>query len=121
MRIDKRAISQENMIEGLPETTEGESGDHVREAVYYVPIDKIRVSEKQQRKISRDKVEKHKKWLADHPDEDLLPIDAHELEDGTFIIDGNGRHRYFAYLEDGYTRIPLNIKQREGFQPTKTS
>lgn len=92
---------------------------HEKNAIFYVPTEKIRISEKQQKKVSRDKVERHKKWLMDHPDEDLLPINAHELEDGTFIIDGNGRHRYFAYLEMGYGVIPLNIKQREGFRPTK--
>jgi hypothetical protein len=91
---------------------------HDRDAIFFVPIDRINVSEKQIRKISRDKVERHKKRLLEH-DDDLLPIDAHELEGGNFIIDGNGRHRFFAYKELGYTSIPLNIKSREGFQPTR--
>lgn len=90
-----------------------------KNAVFFVPIDKIRVSEKQEHKISRDKVERHKKYLNKNEEKDLLPIDAHELEDGTFIIDGNGRHRYFAYLELGYSIVPLNIKGKEGFKPTK--
>ncbi len=87
-------------------------------AVFLIPIDKIRVAEKQTRKVSRDKIERHKQRLLKH-DDDLLPIDAHELEDNTFIIDGNGRHRFFAYKELEYTSVPLNIKGREGFQPTK--
>lgn len=92
---------------------------HEKDTVFFVPINKIRVSEKQEHKISRDKVERHKKYLSENKEKDLLPIDAHELEDGTFIIDGNGRHRYFAYLELGYSIVPLNIKEREEFKPTK--
>lgn len=95
------------------------SEQHENEAIFSVPIDRIRVSDKQKRKISRDKVERHKKYLSKNEERDLPPIDAHELEDGTFIIDGNGRHRYFAYLELGYKTVPLNIKGREGFKPTK--
>ena|SRR3989344_5127146 len=94
--------------------------EHKNEAVFLVPIEKIRVSEKQERKVSRDKIERHKKFLIEHEDQDLLPIDAHELRDGTFIIDGNGRHRFFAYRESGHTVIPLNIKQRDSFKPTKS-
>lgn len=93
------------------------TGQHKEHAVFYISIDQIRVAEKQLRKVSRDKVERHKQCLFKY--DDLLPIDAHELADGTFIINGNGRHRFFAYKELGYTSIPLNIKGREGFQPTK--
>jgi hypothetical protein len=92
--------------------------EHLKEAVYLIPIDKIRVSEKQKHKISQDKVDKHIKDLSES-EKDLLPIDALELEDGTFVIDGNGRHRYFAYSKLGYKMVPLNIKNRPGFKPTK--
>ena len=95
------------------------SEKHEKEAIFLVPIEKVRISEKQGRRVSRDKIERHKRFLTEYEDQDLLPIDAHELEDGTFIIDGNGRHRFFSYRELGYTVIPLNIKQREGFKPTK--
>lgn len=91
---------------------------HKEHAVFFIPIDQIRVAEKQARKVSRYKVERHKQRLLKY-DDDLLPIDAHELADGTFIIDGNGRHRFFAYKELGYTSVPLNIKGRKDFQPTK--
>jgi len=100
----------------MPERFNLESKESV---IQYVPIGKIRVSEKQSEKISRDKVEKHKKSLFEHKGKELLPIDALALEDGTFVIDGNGRHRFFAYKEMGYELIPLNIKQNKGFQPTK--
>ena len=92
---------------------------HEKDAIFFIPIDKIRVSDKQKRKISRDRVERHKKYLSENEEKDLLPIDAHELEDGTFIIDGSGRHRYFAYLELGYKTVPLNIKGRKEFKPTR--
>jgi hypothetical protein len=104
-------------LESHYEPTEQLEG-HEKHAVFFIPIERIRVNEKQARRISRDKVERHKQYLLKHED-DLLPIDAHELEDETFIIDGNGRHRFHAYLELGYSTVPLNIKGREGFQPTK--
>lgn len=93
-------------------------GQYKENAVFFIPIDKIRVAEKQAQKISKDKVERHKQYLLKN-DSDLLPIDALELEDGTFVIDGNGRHRFFAYKELGYMSMPLNIKNRKGFRPTK--
>jgi hypothetical protein len=58
---------------------------HKEHAVFFVPIDKIRVAEKQARKISKDKVERHKQQLLKH-ENDLLPIDARELEDGLLSL-----------------------------------
>lgn len=94
-----------------------EKAEERESAVEWIPIEKIMIDKEQMGKISRDKVERHKKELLEG--KELLSIDALELEDGTFVIDGNGRHRYFAYLEQGYTNVPLNIKQREGFKPTR--
>ena len=75
----------------------------------YVLIEKVRVSAKQAKRVTRNKVEKHKKFL-ETCQEDLMPIDACKLTDGTFTIDGNGRHRYFAYLELGYREVPIFLK-----------
>ena len=86
-------------------------------SVELVPISSIRVAEKQERKISWDRVERHRVKLEEGT-EDLLPLDVHRLEDGTYIIGGNGRHRYFAYKEAGFKHIPINVKQNDGFVPT---
>ena len=82
----------------------------------YVPLDNIRVSAKQREKVSFDKVKRHIEAL--NRGNDLVPIDVHRLDDGTFVIDGNGRHRYFAYLEAGIPLVPVNVKQSKNFRPT---
>ena len=87
--------------------------------VCYIEIKKIHISENQKRKVSRDRIEKHKKFLFENPEKDLMPIDVNQLADSSYVIAGNGRHRYFAYEELGYKSIPLNIKQRKGFRPTE--
>ena len=89
-------------------------------SIELVPLSLIRVSDRQSRRVSRDKVERHRMRLElEKGAEDLLPLDASRLEDGTYIIDGNGRHRFLAYTEAGISHIPLNIKQNKGFRPTK--
>ncbi len=79
-------------------------------ATVFIPIDMIRVSAKQTSKVCQKKVRRHLESL-DAGDE-LMPIDVRQLDDGTYIIAGNGRHRYFAYREAGYTTIPVSLKSR---------
>lgn len=69
----------------------------------------IRVSEKQQRKVSKVKVQKHLQSL-EKDQGDVYPIDVHALGDGTYIVAGNGRHRYYAYILAGYDTIPAYIR-----------
>src|SRR3989338_8630099 len=76
--------------------------------VCYIEIKKIHISENQKRKVSRDRIEKHKKFLFENPEKDLMPIDVNQLADSSYVIAGNGRHRYYAYLEMGYSHIPAN-------------
>ncbi|KPJ85611.1 hypothetical protein AMJ57_02540 [Parcubacteria bacterium SG8_24] len=77
----------------------------------FIPICQIRVSEKQKRRVSRDKVERHRRRLEDGAE--LMAIEVNRLADGTYVIAGNGRHRYFAYLELGFTMIPVTPKTKE--------
>jgi hypothetical protein len=75
--------------------------------VQLVAIADIRVSEKQARKVSEDKVCRHIRAL--ESSEELYPIELHLLADKTFTIAGNGRHRYFAYFRSGYSHIPAIV------------
>lgn len=77
------------------------------DTVLYIPIGLIRVSAKQARKVCPGKVDGHVAALeAGH---EPLPIDVHKLDDGSYTIAGNGRHRYFAYLAAGYATIPVRV------------
>lgn len=76
--------------------------------VQLVAIADIRVSEKQVRKVARDKISHHQKTL--NSGEELYPIDLHGLGDGTYTIAGNGRHRYFSYVCSGYSHIPAIVR-----------
>ena len=76
----------------------------------YIPVREIRVSKKQMRRVSRDKVARHMRLLDEGAE--LMAIEVNRLADGTYVIAGNGRHRYFAYLELGYTFIPVTEKSR---------
>lgn len=75
--------------------------------VLLVAIASIRISQKQMCKVSLDKVSKHAHDLERGCD--LYPIDLRQLGDGTYTINGNGRHRYFAYLRTGLTHIPAIV------------
>lgn len=59
-----------------------------------------------QHNLSRDKVERHRLQIQRG---DTMPIDLRRLEDGTYVIAGNGRHRFTAYLDEGFTWIPANV------------
>lgn len=72
-----------------------------------IAINRIRVNEKQAKKIAWNKVFGHVQQL-EHGEE-LYPIELHKLGDGTFTIAGNGRHRYFAYVHSGYSNIPAIV------------
>jgi hypothetical protein len=74
---------------------------------FFIPIDSIRVSPKQARKVCQKKVSLHLATIeaGDEP----MPIDVRQLQDGSYVIDGNGRHRYFAYLAAGYATIPVTL------------
>lgn len=77
--------------------------------VLCIPIDLIRVSPKQARKVCPGKVAGHVAALeAGH---EPMPIDVHELDDGSYVIAGNGRHRYFAYLAAGYSTVPARVRR----------
>jgi hypothetical protein len=73
-----------------------------------VALTDIRISDKQKRKVSDDKVRRHMVYL--ETGEDLYPIDVCAIGDGTFTIAGNGRHRYLAYLYSGYSHIPVIVQ-----------
>lgn len=73
-------------------------------AIRYVPISDIRVSERGN--LARDKIEGHCRRLQD---DDGMPIDVRQLADGTYVIAGNGRHRYAAYCAEGFRIIPCNV------------
>jgi len=75
--------------------------------VQLIAIAKIRVNHKQARKVSQEKVQAHRVSL--EQGEDLYPVDVHMLNDGTFTVAGNGRHRFFAYLYSGYKSIPAIV------------
>jgi hypothetical protein len=76
---------------------------------FFIPIGLVRVSEKQSRKVDSTKVRRH---LAALEDGDLMAIDVHALDDGTYVIAGNGRHRYFAYLAAGHSSILVQLVSR---------
>ncbi len=76
----------------------------------YIPIQEIRVSKKQMRRVSQDKITRHMRRLDEGAE--LMAIEVNRLADGTYVIAGNGRHRYFAYLELGYIYIPVVEKTR---------
>lgn len=72
----------------------------------FIPIESIRVSAKQARRIAAAKVAAHRTRIQTG---DVLPITCAALGDGTYVIRGNGRHRYFAYLEEGFPSIPVEV------------
>lgn len=74
---------------------------------FFIPIDLIRVSPKQARKVCQKKVAAH--LAAIEAGDEPMPIDVRQLEDGSYVISGNGRHRYFAYLAAGYSTIPATL------------
>ena len=41
--------------------------------------------------------------------EDVYPIDVVKIDEDTYNICGNGRHRYFGAIEAGLTYIEANI------------
>ena len=77
----------------------------------WIPIEKIGVSEKQRRKITPSKVEKHR--IAYENGDEVCPIDvvAHNSENGVirYRILGNGRHRFFGAVEAGLPAIECVI------------
>jgi hypothetical protein len=77
--------------------------------IQLLPIASLRVSKKQKVKVSHDKVHRHLLYL-ERGGEDVYPIDVHKLGDGTYIVAGNGRHRYFAYALAGYLHIPAIVQ-----------
>ncbi len=84
--------------------------------VILLPLTSIRVSEKQKRKVSEDKVRRHLQFL--ETGNDALPIEVHALGDDTYTIAGNGRHRFFAYVFGGYSHIPVIVQNSD--QTTRT-
>ncbi len=84
--------------------------------VILLPLTSIRVSEKQKRKVSEDKVFRHLQSI--ETGNDTLPIEVHALGDGTYTIAGNGRHRFFAYVFGGYSHIPAIVQNAD--QTTRT-
>lgn len=72
----------------------------------FLPIESIRVSERQRFRVAQEKVERH---IAEIQRGDVMPIVCAPLGDGTYIIRGNGRHRYFAYLAEGFPSVPAEI------------
>lgn len=72
----------------------------------FIPINNIAVSERQLRKCDKHKIAKHVQSLENG---DAFPIDVSRIGPDLYVINGNGRHRFFAYREAGYTSIPVNI------------
>jgi hypothetical protein len=81
------------------------------DTVQFVAVAFIRVNYKQANKVCHHKVSKHVREL-ETGTSDLHPIELHTIGDGTFIIAGNGRHRYFAYVSCGYSQIPAIVHQQ---------
>jgi hypothetical protein len=73
----------------------------------WVNIKYIRVSDKQLKKIDRNKVDKHRKFLEEGGE--MFPIDVVRINEEEFCICGNGRHRYFGTIEAGFTMIEVNV------------
>ena len=72
-----------------------------------IHVNKIKVSKKQRRKLDSHKVKKHR--MAFEMGEDVYPIDVVKIDEDTYNICGNGRHRYFGAIEAGLTYIEANI------------
>lgn len=87
--------------------------------IQLVAITDIRVGDKQKHKVSKDKVRRHSVTL--ETGGDLHPIDVCALGDGTFTIAGNGRHRYLAYVNCGYSHIPAIVHNLNSHQATPAS
>lgn len=69
-----------------------------------IPVELIRVSGKQLRRLSPDRVARH---VAAG---DFRPIDLIDCGD-FFVIGGNGRHRYFAAISMGWRQIPAFVSR----------
>lgn len=53
-----------------------------------------------------EKVVRYTKWLRDHPDEEMDPIEVTYKLNGTFRI-WNGRHRFLSYVLAERPHIPI--------------
>lgn len=73
----------------------------------YINITYIKVSDKQLRKIDPSKVDYHRQCL--EKGDELMPIDVVKIAEGEYCISGNGRHRYYAHIEAGFTLIDVNV------------
>ena len=72
-----------------------------------IHIDNIKVSNKQRRKVDPTKVEKHRKAFEEGIE--VMPIDVVRIDEDTYNICGNGRHRYFGAVEAGLIYIEANV------------
>lgn len=52
----------------------------------FVPIDEIRITRKQFKKLSRNRIERHKQTLSSGVIDDLMPIDVCVLADNTYTV-----------------------------------
>ena len=78
----------------------------------WVNIKNIKVSAKQYKKIDKKKVAIHVRDI--EMGKYIMPIDVHEIEADTFVIAGNGRHRYFAAIEAGEEFIEVCLRSSTG-------
>lgn len=73
----------------------------------WIEIRKIKVNAKQLKKLDRHKVEEHRKSFEEG--EYVMPIDVVMIDDESYCINGNGRHRFFGAVEAGLTMIEANV------------
>jgi hypothetical protein len=73
----------------------------------WLNIKNIKVSEKQFRKVDKNKVEKHRRHFEEGGQ--VMQIDVVKINDNEYCICGNGRHRYFGAIAAGFEMIEVNV------------
>ena len=73
----------------------------------WIDTQNIRVNKKQLKKIDKKKVENHRKSF--EMGIEVMPIDVVKIDENEYVINGNGRHRFFGAIAAGFTMIDVNI------------
>lgn len=79
-----------------------------------IPLTQIRVNWKQIKKVDFHKIHEHANDIMKEGDL-VHPIDLNRINKDSYVIAGNGRHRFFAHrllgLTNIYARI-LNVQEK---------